>query len=122
MGDSILIKGGMVIDPKSGLEEKLDILVSDGKIARMEKEITPSEGWLLVDASSHIVAPGLIDMHVHLREPGEEEKETVESGLMAAARGGITTLCSMPNTDPVADNPIIIRYVKWRAEEVRLEP
>jgi dihydroorotase len=120
MGDSILIKGGMVIDPKSGLEEKLDVLISDGRIARMEKEITPSEGWRLVDASSHIVAPGLIDMHVHLREPGEEEKETMESGLMAAARGGITTLCSMPNTDPVADNPIIIRYVKWRAEEVGL--
>lgn len=120
MDDSILIKGGRVIDPKSGLEEILDILIVDGRIARMEREISPSESWKLIDASGKVVAPGLIDMHVHLREPGGEDEETVETGLKAAAKGGITSVCPMPNTDPVADNPMVIRYLIWRAKEVGL--
>lgn len=120
MDDPILIKGGRVIDPKSGLDEILDLLIVDGRIARMERDISPSESWKLLDASGKVVAPGLIDMHVHLREPGGEDEETIETGLKAAAKGGITSVCSMPNTDPVADNPVVIRYLILRAEEVGL--
>lgn len=113
-----VIRGGRIIDPANDRDETGDILVVDGRIAaqsdisRRESEITE------IDASGLIVAPGLIDMHVHLREPGLGWKETIESGGRAAAAGGFTTIVCMPNTAPAADNPATIGWIKERAEKV----
>ncbi len=102
---NILIKNGHVIDPANKVDEKLDILLSDGKIARLGKPGSiPADGARVVDASGRLVVPGLIDMHVHLREPGFEYKETIKTGTAAAKAGGFTSICCMPNTNPVNDN------------------
>jgi dihydroorotase len=98
----ILIKNGRVIDPANKIDEALDILVDKGKISKVQKNIK-SEAEKVIDAADKIVMPGLIDMHVHLREPGREDKETVASGTLAALKGGITTLLAMPNTEPAID-------------------
>lgn len=109
---SLLITGGLVVDPAQGLEEIRDVLIEDGKIAGLEPPGTvPSEGREVIDAQGLVVAPGLIDMHVHLREPGEEYKETVESGTASAARGGFTGVACMPNTQPVNDNASVTRFI-----------
>jgi len=108
----LLITGGLVVDPAQGLEENRDVLIEDGKIAGLEPPGTvPPEGREVIDARGLVVAPGLIDMHVHLREPGEEYKETVESGTAAAARGGFTGVACMPNTKPVNDNASVTRFI-----------
>ena len=105
---SIIIKNGRVIDPVNGIDEIKNLYILDGKIvspeafALAEKEIDADGAWVL---------PGFIDMHVHLREPGFEHKETIASGTRAAAMGGFTTVCAMPNTAPVIDNEIIVEYV-----------
>jgi dihydroorotase len=109
---SILITGGLVVDPSQGLEEIRDVLIEAGKIAGLEPPGTiPPEGREVIDALGLVVAPGLIDMHVHLREPGEEYKETIESGTAAAARGGFTAVACMPNTKPVNDNASVTRFI-----------
>ena len=109
---SLLISGGLVVDPAQGLEEIRDVLIEDGKIAVLEPPGTiPPEGREVIDAQGLLVAPGLIDMHVHLREPGEEYKETVETGTAAAARGGFTGVACMPNTKPVNDNASVTRFI-----------
>jgi dihydroorotase len=116
------IRGGRVIDPSRGIDDELDVIVQDGKIARIGKGlVTPSSvhgGALLVDARGKIVAPGLVDLHAHLREPGEEGKETIETGSNAAASGGFTTVCAMPNTDPVNDCRAITMLILTRSREV----
>ena len=99
--------------------EKLDILVQDGKIVKLAKNI-PADGEKEIDASGKHIFPGLIDMHVHLREPGFERKEDIESGAKAAVKGGFTQVCCMPNTNPVTDNKVVVTYVKARAKEVGL--
>jgi len=99
---SILIKGGRVIDPANKIDAILDILVEGNKISKVGKSIS-SEAETIIDANGKIVAPGIIDMHVHLREPGREDKETVASGTAAAAKGGVTTVLAMPNTQPAMD-------------------
>ncbi len=99
----ILIRNGRVIDPASGTDETLDILLADGRIAALGTSVETAADKV-IDASRLVVVPGLIDMHVHLREPGAENKETIASGSRAAARGGFTTVCAMPNTRPVNDN------------------
>ncbi len=106
----LLIKNGRILDPSSMLDEVQDLLVEDGFIVKVEKdiEITADE---TIDASGFFVMPGLIDLHVHLREPGFEHKETIKSGTLAAARGGFTTICPMPNTKPVTDNAEVVKYV-----------
>ena len=97
---------------------KKDVLVKDGKIAMIAENIVGDDE--IFDAKGLYVFPGLIDMHVHLREPGFEKKENIESGCKAAVKGGFTQVCCMPNTNPVADNKIIIGYIKERAKEVNL--
>ena len=116
---SILITGGLVVDPAQGLEEARDILVEDGLIAGVEAPgAIPGAGREVVDARGLVVAPGLIDMHVHLREPGEEYKETIETGTAAAARGGFTGVACMPNTRPVNDTAAVTRYILDQAAKL----
>jgi dihydroorotase len=99
---SLLIKGGRVIDPANKVDALLDILVEGNKISRVAKNIQ-TQGQIIIDASKKIIIPGIIDMHVHLREPGREDKETVASATSAAAQGGVTTVLAMPNTQPAMD-------------------
>ncbi len=111
-----VIKNGTLV--LNGGEIKADLLVDGGKIAGIAPRI--DENCKTFDASGKYVLPGLIDMHVHLREPGFEGKEDIQSGAAAAVKGGVTQLCCMPNTDPVCDNAVVVRYIKSRAEEVNL--
>ena len=106
-----LIKNGMVIDPSSKLNEVCDILISDGKISNIAKNIQVN-GSQAIDAAGLIVAPGFIDMHVHLREPGREDEETIHTGTRAAAKGGFASIACMPNTDPVPDNVKTLASIK----------
>lgn len=102
--NQILIKGGRVIDPSVLRDEITDVLIEDGKIAKIGNDLV-SENAKVIDATNKIVVPGFIDLHVHLREPGFEYKETIETGTMAAAHGGVTSICPMPNTNPAIDTP-----------------
>jgi dihydroorotase len=99
----LLLKGGRVVDPASGTDRPLDLLIEDGKIARLDPKI-PDSGVETLDVAGMIVCPGFIDMHVHLRQPGQEWKETIATGTRAAARGGFTGVACMPNTLPVNDS------------------
>jgi dihydroorotase len=109
---NILIKNGHIIDPANKVDEKLDILVSDGKIAKLGKAGSiPANGAQVIDANGKLVVPGLIDMHVHLREPGFEYKETIATGTAAARAGGFTSVCSMPNTSPVNDCRSVTEFI-----------
>lgn len=111
----ILIRRGRVIDPASGLDKNLDLAIADGKVAQIGKNLSPLPADRVIDADGCIVAPGLIDPHVHLREPGHEHKETIATGAAAAARGGFTAVCCMPNTSPALDTPELVRFVYDRA-------
>ena len=99
----VLIKGGRVISPATNTDMVCDILIENGKIAALEPNLQ-AEGCQVIDAAGLVVAPGLIDMHVHLREPGQEAKEDIGSGTRAAAAGGFTTVACMPNTSPTVDS------------------
>jgi dihydroorotase len=115
----LLIKNGRVIDPGCKQDEVLDVLIEDGKILEKSAKIQGNtEGVEVIDAKGCFVMPGFIDLHVHLREPGFEHKETIATGSSAAARGGFTTICAMPNTKPVIDNASRIRFVLNKAAEV----
>lgn len=116
---SLLIKNGHVIDPASKLEGVFDILVESGKISKVGKEIK-TKADKTIDAKGKIVVPGLIDMHVHLREPGREDKETILSGAKAAAKGGFTSIACMPNTTPACDNQAIVKFIKEEARKAAL--
>ncbi|MDD6762229.1 MAG: dihydroorotase [Clostridiales bacterium] len=115
----ILIKNGHVIDPANGIDEVTNIFIDNGVIAEVGVN-SDLEGieMEIIDASGKIVAPGLVDMHVHLREPGQEYKEDIESGTRAAVFGGVTSVACMPNTNPVCDNETVVNYIKSRAAEV----
>jgi len=116
---NMLIAGGLVVDPALGLEEVRDLLVEDGRIVALEPPgAIPAEGREVIDARGLVVAPGLIDMHVHLREPGEEYKETIETGTAAAARGGFTGVACMPNTRPVNDSSAVTRFILDQADRM----
>ena len=110
----LLIQGGRVVDPARGVDGRLDILIDGGKIAGIGRHLE-ADGAQVLDAARLTAAPGLVDMHVHLREPGFEAKETVATGCAAAARGGVTTLVAMPNTRPAADCPEIVGLVREKA-------
>ncbi len=112
----LLIKNGRVIDPSSGIDETLDILIEKGKIADLKPKIDAGKAKI-IDASRLVVAPGFIDMHVHLREPGQEYKETIKTGSLAAAKGGFTTIVCMPNTEPVNDNRGVTEYILSQAKK-----
>lgn len=113
---SILVRGGRVIDPASGLDRAADLLLRDGAVAQIDPSIsTPADR--AIDARGLLVAPGLIDPHVHLREPGQEHKETLQSGGESAGRGGFTTLCCMPNTSPALDSPEVVGFIDNRARQ-----
>ena len=112
----ILIKGGRVIDPSQGIDKIADVSIEDGKILGIDGGID-LEHAEVIDATGMIVCPGFIDLHTHLREPGFEYKETIETGTAAAARGGFTTVCAMPNTSPVMDSRSIVDYVLAKAAE-----
>lgn len=111
----LLIKGGRVIDPCNNIDDVMDVYVDDGVIKKAEKDIG-IKADRVIDANGMWVMPGLIDLHVHFREPGYENKETIATGTRAGAMGGFTTVCPMPNTNPVTDNEIMISYVKMKAE------
>jgi dihydroorotase len=112
---ALLLTGGRLIDPASGVDEIVNILIENGLIAAIGSDI-PKEGKEIKDVSGMWVVPGLIDMHVHLREPGEEDKETIATGTRSAACGGFTTIACMANTKPVIDNPGMITFVKDKAK------
>lgn len=104
------IRGGRILDPFSGREEKADLLIEDGRIAAVgELPLEPCES--VFDASGLVIAPGLVDVHVHFRDPGLTYKEDIETGALAAAAGGFTTVVCMANTKPAADCPEILEYV-----------
>jgi dihydroorotase len=101
-------------------EEAVDLLVTDGVVTEIGTGLTAPEGAGTLDAGGHVLLPGLVDLHVHLREPGGEESETIETGSHAAALGGFTAVFAMPNTDPVADTAVVVEHVRRRGEEVGL--
>ncbi len=118
---SLLITGGLVVDPARNLEEVRDVLIDRRKIVALEPPgHIPPEGRELIDAQGLAVTPGLIDIHVHLREPGQEYKETIATGALAAVRGGFTAVAAMPNTSPVNDNATITRYILDQARAAGL--
>src|SRR6185503_20019574 len=110
--------GGRVIDPSSNRDEVADVLLEEGKVAAVGR-VEAKEGTEVIDARGRVVAPGLIDIHVHLREPGQEHVETIESGAKAAAAGGFTAVCAMPNTDPVTDNQAAVGFIVKQAQDAR---
>jgi len=112
MTKSLLIRGGRIIDPSQGIDKIGSLLITEGKISRLEETITPQPDQDVLHVEGLIVCPGFIDLHCHLRQPGFEEKETIATGTQAAARGGFTTVCCMPNTNPPLDNESMINYVK----------
>lgn len=113
---NLLIKGGRVIDPSQGLDDTLDVLVENGLIKEIGKGLAAQAGTETVDATGKYVVPGLIDMHVHLRDPGLEYKEDIVSGTRAAAAGGFTSVVCMPNTKPAIDNKAIASYIINKAK------
>jgi dihydroorotase len=112
MADSLLIRGGRIIDPSQEIDKTADLLIKDGKVLWLGEGNPPEEDYAILNAEGLIVCPGFIDLHCHLRQPGYEEKETIASGTWAAARGGFTTVCCMPNTNPTLDNGDMLNYVR----------
>lgn len=117
MPDAILIKNGHIVDPSQGIDGVGDILIKDGKIVRIVLQsdratVTAAQShYHTIDATGLFVLPGLVDIHAHLREPGFEYKETIKTGTMAAVKGGITSVCCMPNTNPVNDNKTVTEFI-----------
>ncbi len=120
MSAGVLLKGGRVVDPKHGRDGAFDVLIADGRVAEVGKDL-PVDGTTIIEVPSQLViCPGLVDMHVHLREPGEEHKETVATGTAAAVAGGFTAVACMPNTDPVNDHTGVTELILRKAAESRL--
>lgn len=116
----VLFTNGRVIDPSQQLDEITSILVQDGLVAGIGRDVHAPDGSDVIDAMGLVIAPGLIDVHVHLREPGQEDRETIATGAKSAAAGGFTGICAMPNTDPVIDNQGAVGFVKAKGEAARL--
>jgi dihydroorotase len=116
----LLVKGGRMIDPANGRDGAFDVLIDGGLIARVGRDL-PADGAEVFDvARGWLVVPGLIDVHVHLREPGQEHKETIATGAASAVTGGFTAVACMPNTDPVNDHAGITQFILKRAAEAGL--
>lgn len=116
----LLIKNGHLIDPASGRDGTWDLLIEDGRVSQVAPALESSEADKVIDASGKLVMPGFIDLHVHLREPGFEYKETIKTGALAAARGGFTTICPMPNTKPVIDSAAMVEFLLEKARKETL--
>jgi dihydroorotase len=120
----LVLKGGRVIDPSQGIDDRLDVLIEDSHVQKVGKRLD-TRGARIIDVTGRLVCPGFIDLHTHLREPGREDKETIATGTRAAAAGGFTAVCAMPNTDPVNDRAGITRAILDRARTdgvVRVHP
>lgn len=118
----LVLRGGRVLDPSTGFDDEADVVIEDGRVRRVGRDAAAGlegEGVRVVSAAGRWVVPGFVDLHVHLREPGQEYKEDIESGLLAAAAGGFTTVCAMPNTRPVNDSRAITEQMVARAAECR---
>ena len=116
---NILIKGGRVINPEKKKESVVDIFIKDGIVEKIDKNIgTAGGGTEVIEAAGLVVSPGFVDMHVHLRDPGFEDEETVESGALAAVKGGITTVACMPNTNPPIDSEHAVKYIMEKSQDV----
>jgi dihydroorotase len=124
-GAPLLLRGGRVIDPAQQRDETADVLLRDGHVVDVGPSLGVPDDARVIDVAGLVVAPGLIDLHVHLREPGQEHKETIASGARAAAAGGYTAVCAMPNTDPPVDDPATVAFVRaagLRAGAARVYP
>src|SRR5690606_5302934 len=117
---AILLKGGRLIDPASGTDAVLDVLLEEGRVARVAPSIDAGQGVRVLDVSGRWVTPGFIDLHVHLREPGQEHKETILTGSRAAVAGGFTGVVAMPNTAPTNDSRLVTELMLTRAQEADL--
>ena len=115
---SILIKNARIIDPSQGIDETGDLLIEKDKIVSVGQKVS-QKAKTIIDAKGKILAPGLVDMHTHLREPGREDKETIATGLKAAVNGGYTTVCAMPNTTPACDSQAHVRFLLEKAKQLR---
>ena len=121
---ALLLKNGRLVDPEAGIDQVADVIVRDGRIVEIGSDLSIPKGVTL-ECSEKVVVPGLVDLHAHLREPGREDKETVATGTRAAAHGGFTAVCAMPNTSPICDTGSQVRFLIERAEEtgvVRVHP
>src|SRR5258705_13302266 len=117
----LVIANGYLVDPAQGINTGRDLLIEDGRVVRvLERGEEIPGGVELLDATGLVVAPGFIDLHAHLREPGAEYKETIATGAAAAVAGGWTSVCAMPNTDPVNDSPAVTRFIIEQAERAQL--
>ena len=116
MSKPILLRGGRVLDPSRNVDEIADVLVVDGKIESAGKRVGKMDDADVIDCGGLVVSPGFIDVHCHLREPGREDVETIETGARAAAAGGFTAVCAMPNTDPVTDNQAAVGFIIRQAQ------
>src|SRR5271169_1029838 len=124
MSEAVLLKGGRVVDPSRNLDQTLDVLLRDGVVAKVDERIA-AKGADVVDAAGLVVAPGFVDLHTHLREPGFEYKETIATGTRAAAAGGFTTVCAMANTRPTIDTASDVEWLVGAAKRqgvVRVHP
>jgi dihydroorotase len=124
-GAPLLLRGGRVIDPSQEYDEVADVLLRDGRVSAVGSDLAAPGDATVLDVAGLVVAPGFIDLHVHLREPGHEHKETIATGARAAAAGGFTAVCAMPNTDPPTDDPASVGYVRaagLRAGAARVYP
>jgi dihydroorotase len=113
----ILVRGGRVIDFGRDFDSVADVLLKDGAVAAVRRSVAAPDGARVVEAKGLVVCPGFVDLHCHLREPGYEDKETIATGTRAAAKGGFTTVCAMPNTRPLGDSPATVEYVLRKARE-----
>src|SRR5437899_1361177 len=116
----LLLKGGRVVDPASNRDGEFDVLIDSGRVAKIGKALPADGADVFALQSGWIVAPGLIDIHVHFREPGQEHKETVATGAASAVAGGFTGVACMPNTDPINDHPGITELILRKAAEANL--
>lgn len=116
----LLIRGGRVVDPSEGRDEVADVLLRGGVVADIGRNLGRPDDAEVLDATGQVVAPGLVDVHVHLREPGQEDRETIATGAASAVAGGFTGICAMPNTDPVIDNQGAVGFVKAKGEAAGL--
>jgi dihydroorotase len=110
------LKNGRILDPATGIDTYADLRIREGRVAEIGAELSPEAGETVIDCTDCWIAPGLVDIHVHLREPGQSHKETLQTGGAAAVAGGFTSVCCMPNTDPPLDSPTLVREILARAE------